>query len=146
MAFCFAFRTRFAFVFRCRQALQVRNRPKSIRGFFWLQEEQNWSVGSPVDPYVGSPIPVGLPVGSSCSLCGPSQPSLPSTGPFCRPIEPVGPVKLSRGLFQPSLPLSRPSQPSLSPGNPLYPSCRSVKRSPPSVEPSQASLTPVKSS
>ena len=105
-------------------------------------------IGSPVpvSSSVGSPIPVGLPIGSSCSLCGLSQPSLPSIGPFCRPIEPVGPVKLSRGLFQPSLPLSRPSQPSLSPGNPLYPSCRSVKRSPPSVEPSQASLTPVKSS
>jgi hypothetical protein len=65
VAFYFAFWTRFAFVFCCWQALQVKNRPKSIRGFFWLQEEQNWSVGSPVPvgPPIGEPVFVTDPAG-----------------------------------------------------------------------------------
>jgi hypothetical protein len=132
-AFCFRWRAWFAFRFLCRQVLQVKKRPKSIRGFFWLQEEQNWSIGieSPVESLVGSPVesPVGLPIGSS-------QPSLPP----CRPSQAsLSPAESSCALY-------KLSQASLSPGKPPQPSCCSIKLSPPSVEPSQASLTPAESS
>ena len=121
LAFCFAYRARFAFLFRSRYALYVKHRPKSVKGLFRLQEEQYCSCR--LSQASLAPVSLLLPVLPPVT---PSQASLPLAPLFI-------------GL---SFPSREPSQASFSPGNPPpppppQPSCKPVELPFSSIKPSQ---------
>jgi hypothetical protein len=100
------YRARFAFLFRSRYALHVKNRPKSIRGLFRLQEEQYCSCG-PSQALLSLAEP-------SQALLPPAKLSPPASLPKPHSHPQSSPFPLA-GLSKPHFYLQSPPKPYISP-------------------------------
>jgi hypothetical protein len=154
-------RARFVRVFRSRYLEHVKIRPKTVRGFYWLQEEQNWASSYRLSDrlsYGLSYEPLFWSVKASCSFYGLSSlPSVESSSfhkaPSRKPSHsqaspsrltlsqaslPV--VEASSSSTEPSYSLCRPPSPYSRPQKSLL---RTEKPPPSAAAPQPSSVAPV---